>query len=528
MKILFTASECFPFIKTGGLADVVGSLPKELARQGAEVAVMIPKYTQIGDYYIYKMQHICHFNLQLGSYSVFCGIDMLEQDGVKFYFVDNLAMFGGDKIYTGDEQEGFRFAFFCRAVLESFKHMNYYPDVIHCNDWQTGLIPVLLNDQYRMLAEYRDVHTVFTIHNLKFQGIFDWHRINSVLGLNEGYFSPNNLEFYGLLSFMKAGLVFANRITTVSPTYAEEIRTGYYGERLDGLLRARQNVLSGILNGIDGISFDPSTDMHIPVHYNAADPSGKKLDKAALQEELGLQKRDVPLVAMVTRLTAQKGLDLVTCVLNDIMRMDIQMVIVGTGDAYFENAFREAQYRFPGRFVCCLRHDEQIARRVYAASDIYLMPSQFEPCGLSQMIAMRYGSIPLVRETGGLRDSVLPYNWYTDDGNGFSFHDYNAHDMLHVLEHAVGYWYDDREMWKRLMKRAMKTDFSWSVSARKYMELYRNLLGLPDEEPPKPVRRRVTRTVKPAADKTTEKKPAAKKTASTAKKSTATKTKKPE
>ncbi len=501
MKILFAASECFPYVKTGGLADVVGSLPKELVRQGAEVAVMLPKYVQIGDYYILKMQHVCHFTLLLGSYSVFCGIDKLEQDGVTFYFIDNLAMFGGDKIYTGDEQEGFRFAFFCRAVLESFKHLDYYPDIIHCNDWQTGLIPVLLNDQYRTLDGYRDVHTVFTIHNLKFQGIFDWKRINSVLGLNEGYFSPNNLEFYGLLSFMKAGLVFANRITTVSPTYAEEIRTGYYGERLDGLLRARQNVLSGILNGIDVISFDPNTDIQIPVHYNVNDPSGKKLDKAALQEEVGLQKRDVPLIGMVTRLTAQKGLDLITCVLNDIMRMDVQMVVVGTGDKYFEDAFQDAQYRFPGRFVCCLRHDEQMARRVYAASDMYLMPSQFEPCGLSQMIAMRYGSIPVVRETGGLRDSVLPYNWYTDDGNGFSFHDYNAHDMLHVLEHAVGYWYDDRDMWQRLMRRAMKTDFSWAVSARKYMELYRNLLGLPDEEPPKPVRKRAPRASKPAEPK---------------------------
>ena len=508
MKILFCASECFPFIKTGGLADVVGSLPKDLAAQGAEVSVMIPKYQQIEEYWILKMEHVCHFNLQFGSYSVFCGVERITQDGVNYYFIDNLAMFGGEKIYTGNEEDGFRFAFFCRAVLESFKHMGYYPDVIHCNDWQTGLVPVLLNDQYRQLDEYRGIRTVYTIHNLKFQGIFDWHRINSVLGLNEGYFSPNNLEFYGLLSFMKAGLVFANRITTVSPTYAEEIRTGYFGERLDGLLRARQNVLSGILNGIDTLSFDPSTDMHLSTHYSVADPSGKKLCKTALQEELGLERRDVPLIGMVSRLTAQKGLDLITCVLNDIMRMDVQMVIIGTGDAYFENAFRDAQYRFPGRFVCCLRHDEAIARKTYAACDMYLMPSQFEPCGLSQMIAMRYGTIPIVRETGGLRDSVLPYNWYTDDGNGFSFHDYNAHDMLHVLEHAVGYWYDDKPMWERLMKRAMKTDFSWAASARKYMELYRNLLGLPEPEA-KPVRRRTARTVKPAG---TVKKTPAKKT----------------
>ncbi len=500
MKILFAASECFPYVKTGGLADVVGSLPKELVAQGAEVCVMLPKYRQIDDYYIYRMEHICHFNLQLGSYSVFCGIDSLVQDNVRFYFIDNLAMFGGDKVYTGDEEEGFRFAFFCRAVLESFKYLNYYPDIIHCNDWQTGLIPVLLNDQYRGLDGYRDVHTVYTIHNLKYQGLFDWKRINSVLGLNEGYFSPNNLEFYGLLSFMKAGLVFANRITTVSPTYAEEIRTGYYGERLDGLLRARHNVLSGILNGIDVISFDPSTDIQIPYHYNAEDPSNKKLCKAALQEELGLEKRDVPLIGLVSRLTSQKGLDLITCVLNDIMRMDVQMIIVGTGDAYFENAFRDAQYRFPGRFVTCLRHDENMARKTYAACDMYLMPSQFEPCGLSQMIAMRYGTIPIVRETGGLRDSVLPYNWYTDDGNGFSFHDYNAHDMLHVMEQAVGYWYDQKDMWARLVKRAMKTDFSWAVSARRYMELYRSVLGIP-EPAPKPVRRRTTKPAEPKAEK---------------------------
>ena len=478
MKILFAASECFPFIKTGGLADVVGSLPKELVAQGAEVCVMIPKYRQIDDYYVNRMQHVCHFNLLLGSYSVFCGIDLWEQDGVKFYFIDNLAMFGGDKVYTGDEEEGFRFAFFCRAVLESLKHLNYYPDVIHCNDWQTGLIPVLLNDQYRNLDGYRDIHTVFTIHNLKFQGLFDWKRINSVLGLNEGYFSPNNLEFYGLLSFMKAGLVFSNRITTVSPTYAEEIRTGYYGERLDGLLRTRQNVLSGILNGIDVISFDPSTDIQIPYHFNAEDTSGKKLCKAALQEELGLEKRDVPLIGLVSRLTSQKGLDLITCVLNDIMRMDVQMIM----------------------FATVLRHDESMARKTYAACDMYLMPSQFEPCGLSQMIAMRYGTIPIVRETGGLRDSVLSYNWYTDDGNGFSFHDYNAHDMLHVLEHAVNYWYDYRDVWARMMKRAMKTDFSWAVSARRYMELYRNLLGIP-EPAPKPVRRRTVRTAAPKAEK---------------------------
>lgn len=507
MKILLCASECFPFIKTGGLADVVGSLPKDLAAQGAEVAVMLPKYRRIDDCYIRKMQHVCDFTLLFGSYSVYCGVDRIEQDGVSFCFIDNLAMFGGDKIYTGNEDDGFHFAFFCRAVLESFKHLNYYPDVIHCNDWQTGLIPVLLNDQYRYAEGYRDIHTVYTIHNLKFQGLFDWTRINSVLGLNDGYFSPNNLEFYGLLSFMKAGLVFSNRITTVSPTYAEEIRTGYFGERLDGLLRARQNVLTGILNGIDTVSFDPNTDMHLPVHYNVNDLGNKKVCKELLQKELGLEQRDVPVIGLVSRLTAQKGLDLITCVLDDIMRMDVQFVIVGTGDAYFENAFRDAQYRYPNRFILCARHDEALARRVYAACDMYLMPSQFEPCGLSQMIAMRYGTIPIVRETGGLRDSVLPYNWYTDDGNGFSFHDYNAHDMLHVLEHAVGYWYDDPEMWVRLMKRAMKTDFSWAASARKYMELYRNLLGIP-EPIPQPVKKRAPRTKKAES---AEPKPAPKK-----------------
>ena len=489
MKVLFCASECVPFVKTGGLADVVGSLPKALLASDVDVRVVLPKYRQIDYYYVSQMEHVAHFNLQFGSYRVFCGVDTLLLDGVRFYFIDNLAMFGGDQIYTGDEQEGFRFAFFCRAVLEMLPYIDFYPDVLHCHDWQTGLIPVLLHEQYHSIAPYAAIQTVFTIHNLRFQGLFDWTRINSVLGLNEGYFSPDNLEFYGLLSFMKGGLVFANRITTVSPTYAEEIRTGYYGERLDGLLRARQGVLSGILNGIDAVSYDPATDIQLCAHYSSKALANKKLVKAALQEELGLEKRDVPIIALVTRLTAQKGLDLLTCVLNDLMQMDVQLAIVGMGDKYFQDVLRDAHHRYPSRIAIRYELNEGLARRVYGGSDLYLMPSQFEPCGLSQMIAMRYGTIPIVRETGGLKDSVAPYNQYTDEGVGFSFHNYNAHEMLGVLRTAVDYWFGDKAMWTRLQKRAMDADFSWSASAKQYDALYRDMLGMPKPSPRVPRKR---------------------------------------
>lgn len=492
MKILFCASECVPFVKTGGLADVVGSLPKELVKQGCDARVMIPKYRVIDFAYITAMEHVCHFQLPFGDGSVYCGVDTLLIDGVRFYFIDNLAMFGHDGVYTGDEQEGYRYAFFCRAALDALGKIDFFPDVIHCNDWQTGLIPALLKTQYANDPEYAKIRTVYTIHNLRFQGLYCWDRLARVLHLDWRYFSADGLEFYGLLSCMKGGINYADRITTVSPSYAEEICTEYYGERLDGLLRARRYSLSGILNGIDTESYDPKTDPALSVNYSIRNTQLKKLLKAELQKDLGLEERDVPMLSIVSRLTDQKGLDLIARVLTEILSLDVQLVVLGLGEQRYTDMLRDAQRRFPGMIVLCSVLDETLARRVYAASDMYLMPSQFEPCGLSQMIAMRYGTIPIVRETGGLKDSVVPYNKYTDEGTGFGFRNYNAHEMLKQIEDAVGYWRNDPEMWKRLVHRAMKEDFSWRVSAKQYYALYKSMFGVPA---------RAARRKKPAASK---------------------------
>ncbi len=485
MKVLFCASESFPFVKTGGLADVVGSLPKALLKQGVDVRVMIPKYRVIDWSYICSMTHVCHFQMPFGNGSVYCGIDSYVFEGVTFYFIDNLAMFGHDGVYTGDEQEGYRYAFFCRAVLDALPKIDFFPDIIHCHDWQTGLVPALLRTQYSADPEYAKIKTVYTIHNLRFQGLFRWDRIGEVLHLDSRYFSQDGLEFYGLLSFMKGGIVYADRITTVSPTYAEEICTEYYGERLDGLLRFRKYSLSGILNGIDTHSYDPKGDLALPDHYSIRNPQVKKVLKRKLQQDLGLAQRDVPMISMVTRLTDQKGMDLVQRVLEEILSIDVQFVVVGLGESKYVNMLRDAQRRHYGAVVLCSVLDEGLARRVYAASDMYLMPSQFEPCGLSQMIAMRYGTIPIVRETGGLKDSVIPYNKYTDEGTGFGFVNYNAHEMLKQIEDATWYWRNDPELWKRLVHRAMAADFSWKASAKKYLALYKNMLGLPVRAPRK-------------------------------------------
>lgn len=485
MKILFCASESFPFVKTGGLADVVGSLPKALQQQGAEVAVIIPKYRVIDWNYICSMEHVCHFQMPFGYGSVFCGIDTYEYEGVRYYFIDNLAMFGHDGVYTGDEQEGYRYAFFCLAVLYALPRIQFFPDILHCNDWQTGMVPALLKTRFSNDPDYARIKTVFTIHNLRYQGLFCWNRVGSVLGIDGRYFTPDGLEFYGLLSFMKGGIVYADRVTTVSPSYAEEICTEYYGERLDGLLRARKYSLSGILNGIDTHSYDPKGDLALSDHYSIRNPQVKKVLKQKLQRDLGLAERDVPMISMVTRLTDQKGLDLVQRVLEEILSIDVQFVVVGLGEQKYTDMLRSAQHRHPGAVVLCSVLDEGLARRVYAASDIYLMPSLFEPCGLSQMIAMRYGTIPIVRETGGLKDSVIPYNKYTDEGTGFGFVNYNAHEMLHQIEDATWYWRNDPALWSRLVHRAMKADFSWKASAKQYLALYKNMLGIPVRAPRK-------------------------------------------
>ena len=473
MKILFAASECVPFIKTGGLADVVGSLPVELARMGEDVRVMLPKYRIIDDYWKSRMEHVCDFYLIFGWAHVFCGVERVVDNGVTYYFIDNEEYFSVDNIYGDGISEGYRFAFFCRAVLEALPRLEFYPDVLHCNDWQTGMIPALLKIQYFPDEHFRKIKTVFSVHNLKYQGLFAWKEMAGRLAIDARYYSPDYLEFYGCLSFMKGGLVFADRILTVSPSYAEEIRTPYYGDQLDGLLRARGDSLSGILNGIDTVVYDPATDRYLDTHYDAKDLSGKAVNKQELQQACGLDVRpEVPVIGMIARLTPQKGLDLIERVLDDVMQCDLQMVFLGKGDKRFVDMLNWANWRYPRRLHARIALDDGLAHRIYAGADMFLMPSQFEPCGLSQMISLRYGTVPIVRETGGLKDSIQPYNQFTDEGNGFSFANYNAHEMLDTIRRAVGYYYDDKPMWQRLVARGMACDFGWTRSAEQYRALY--------------------------------------------------------
>ena len=407
MKVLYVTSECVPFIKTGGLADVAGSLPVELNRQGADVRVVLPKYRCIDWYWRERMTHVTDFPVLFGFGSMYCGVETLVDNGVTYYFIDNEEMFSVDSIYGDGMQEGYRFAFFCRAVAEMLRHIDFAPDVLHLNDWQTGLIAAMVRTQYAGDARFGAMRIVFSIHNLRYQGIFDWPLMNARLGFDERLFTPDYLEFYGNLSCMKAGLVFADHINTVSPTYAREIRTAYYGERLDGLLRARGAAVSGILNGIDRTIYDPATDRFLGAHFSVDDMAGKATQKRYLQQEMHLSERpEVPVIAMVSRLTPQKGLDLVERVLTDILRMDVQLALLGDGDRRFVDLLNWAAWRYPGQVGAYIGLNEGLAHRAYAGSDMFLMPSQFEPCGLSQMIALRYGSVPVVRETGGLCDTV--------------------------------------------------------------------------------------------------------------------------
>ena len=477
MKILFTSSECVPFIKTGGLADVVGSLATVLAKEGHDVRVMLPMYTAIDFKWQQKMQHQLHFDVQLGWRRQYCGVMQLEHEGVTYYFLDNKYYFGRPYVYGlgGDEYE--RFAFFCRAALNALPLIDFQPDIIHAHDWQSGMVPTLLKVQYHHLPYYAGMHTVFTIHNLQYQGIFGIKEVQDVMGLGDGLWSADKLEFSGCANFMKAGLVYTDIITTVSPSYAEEITTAYYGERLDGLIRARKGELYGVINGIDTELYNPEHDPKIAQTYTTKTLKDKVKNKTALQSELGLEQReDVPLIAMIGRLSNQKGLDLVDCVLSDIMAEDIQMVVLGMGDARYTNLFSWAETKYRGKLAARFAMDQDLAHRIYAGADFFLMPSLFEPCGLSQMIAMRYGSVPIVRETGGLRDTVLSYNEETKKGNGFSFQNFNAHDMLAVIRRALSFYHNQKDVLETLRKRGMKGDYSWTHSAKEYLNLYQKLV----------------------------------------------------
>ncbi len=504
MKILFTTSECVPFIKTGGLADVVGALSPVLAKKGNDVRVILPLYSAIPEEYVNQMKHELDFEVDLGWRKQYCGIESLEYNGVIFYFVDNKYYFGRSYIYGmgGDEHE--RYGFFCRSVLNCLPLIGFQPDIIHANDWQSGMIPALLRIQYSQLEFFSSIRTVFTIHNLQYQGIFGIQDVQDVLALDDEYFTNDKLECYGCANFMKAGLVYADEITTVSPSYAEEIQTAYYGERMDGLLRAKKDHLSGVLNGIDVIEYDPEHDPLIPARYTVDDLSGKAACKRALQEELGLDvEPDTPIIAIISRLNNQKGLDLVDRVISEIMDEKVQLVVLGMGDAKYVNLFSWAEQQYAGRVAARFKMDGALAHRVYAGSDMFLMPSQFEPCGLSQMISLRYGTLPIVRETGGLRDTVLSYNEANGAGNGFTFFNYNAHDMLYVIRRAVFFYREKQDVWKLLQHRAMTGDYSWAHSAEMYLSLYGDMLagtaGQPKEAPA------------PAEEAPAEKKPRAKK-----------------
>ena len=483
MKILFAASESVPFVKTGGLADVVGALAPVLAAEGHDVRVVIPYFSAIPQEYSNRMKHVCDFEVQLGWRRQYCGIEKLEKDGVIWYFMDNKFYFGRPYIYGmgGDEYE--RFGFFCRGILNMLPLIDFQPDVIHAHDWQSGMVPALLKIQYAHLPFYSNIRTVFTIHNLQYQGIFGIREVQDVLGLGDSLWTDDKLECFGCANFMKAALVYSDCITTVSPSYAEEIQTAYYGERLDGLLRARKADLHGVLNGIDMDEYDPAKDRNIAATYSDGNMSGKTACKKQLQEELGLDVNpDVPVIGMVGRLSNQKGLDLVDYVIADMMRQDIQLVVLGMGEGRYFNLFSWAETEYRGRVAARFTMDHTLAHKIYAGTDMFLMPSQFEPCGLSQMIAMRYGSVPIVRETGGLRDTVLSYNEFTREGNGFTFFNYNAHDMLHTIERAVDFYKNQPEIWKTLQHRGMTGDYSWTHSAGDYMKLYQSLF---EEKPEK-------------------------------------------
>lgn len=548
MQIVFASAECAPFVKTGGLGDVAGSLPAALVRAGAEVIVMVPKYATIKDEYKAQMEHFADFYVSLGWRNEYCGLEKLEHDGVTYMFIDNERYFARDYPY-GFFDDGERFAFFSKAITESLQHLpaGFECDILHCNDWQTALAPVFLREFYQGLPLYDRVKTVFSIHNVAFQGQFSDTVLEDILGVAHIPAAASQLRCDACsVNYMLGALRYADAITTVSPTYAGEIQTPEFGEGLDGVLRERSYALQGILNGIDVAGFDPATDKRIAANYTVDDRSGKAVCKAKLQEELGLEVRDDrPLMVMVTRLTRQKGLDLVMYALDRILSGGVQVAVLGTGDRDYEDGLRYFQDKYPGTMAARIEFDPALSQRMYAAADMFLMPSKFEPCGLSQIIAMRYGTLPIVRETGGLKDTVQPYNEFTGEGTGFSFTNFNGDEMGDAVFRAARLFWDNRDAWNQLVTQAMSQDFSWTRSADKYLDLY--FFMHPEIERPvaveaaaeepvaaeKPVEAEPVKAdpevkveatpepeVKPAA------KPAAKKTATrktTAKKATATK-----
>ena len=477
VRVLYVTSEAAPFCKTGGLADVAGSLPPALAAEGEQVAVMLPLYQRVKEKFGEQMSFVKWTYVRLGWRSIYCGLFRMERDGVIWYFVDNEQYFRRPELY-GYYDDGERFAFFSRCVVELLPSLDFWPEVVHCNDWQTALVPIYLKDDGVRDERLRSIRTVLTVHNIEYQGRYGKDTLGDLFGLDHGWWDDGTIAMDGDVNLLKGALLMADAVTAVSPTYAQELKYSYFAHGMESVMNACDHKLYGVLNGIDMKRYDPATDADLAANYSADDLAGKAVDKAELQRMLGLrQDPDVPIIGMVSRLVAHKGLDLVCEVLRDIMELPVQMVILGRGDHRYEEFFRWAQRQYEGRLVAYLAYDEAMATRFYAGSDLFLMPSKSEPCGLSQMIAMRYGSVPIVRETGGLKDTVQPYESWRDSGNGYTFADYNSGDMLYVIRAAAGLYRDYRDAYSRLQKRGMTQDFSWNRSACEYRRIYENVLG---------------------------------------------------
>ena len=479
-KILFAASECAPFIKTGGLADVVGSLPKNIDPQYFDVRVILPRYMCMKQEVKDNMEYVCNFYMDYNFKQEYVGIFRTVLDGITFYFVDNEYFFSGSKCYSDDPLwEITRYGYFSKALLSALPVLDFKPDLIHCHDWQTGLVPVYLKERFQGGEFYWGIKTVMTIHNLKFQGKWNVKDVKRITGLPDYFFTPDKLEYHKDANLLKGGLVYADAITTVSDTYAEEIKTDFFGEGLNGLLTARSADLRGIVNGIDYTDFNPEADKHIPYKYSVDNFRKEKVkNKKELQKMLGLEQDEKKMmIGVVSRLTDQKGFDLVAYMMDELCQDAIQLVILGTGDPQYENMFRHFEWKYHDKVSANIMYDEARSHMIYAASDAFLMPSLFEPCGLSQLMSLKYGTLPIVRETGGLKDTVEPYNEFENKGTGFSFVNYNAHEMLNTIRYAERIYYDKKRDWNKMVERAMKVDYSWKVSANKYQEMYDWLIG---------------------------------------------------
>ena len=477
MKVLYAASEAVPFCKTGGLADVAGSLPPALAAQGVETAVILPLYRRVKERFADQLTFLCYDYVDLAWRHAYCGLFSLKKDGVTWYFLDNEQYFGRPELY-GCADDGERFGFFSRAVVKMLDHLDFWPDVIHCNDWQTALIPIYLKDDGVREERYRSVRTVLTIHNIEYQGRYDPYCLGDLFGLDRGWVDDGTLLLDGDLNLLKGAILTADAVNAVSPTYAQELKNPYFAHRMEGILTQCGYKLSGVLNGIDMKLYDPAADPRIAANYTAEDVSGKAADKAELQKALGLRPEpETPIIAMVSRLVTHKGLDLIREVMGDIMELPVQFVLLGSGDAAYEDFFRHAAERWPERMAIRLGYDEALSMDIYAGADLFLMPSRSEPCGLSQMIAMRYGTVPIVRETGGLKDTVQPYEAWRDAGTGFTFANYSSADMLHVIREAAYLYKDYPDAFARLRRRAMERDFSWNRSAGDYLKIYAAVTG---------------------------------------------------